>query len=314
MNVVSVRENPALCDRAIAYFQEKWASEDSCMVYEDCIRASLSSDTPLPEWYLLMDEESIVGCAGLISNDFISRMDLCPWLCALYVEEAYRGHAYGALLIERVRADAAKKGYPRLYLCSDHVGYYEKYGFARIAEGFHPWGETSGVFEADTGVCSPRVCFYAGSFDPPTVGHIDLIERAARLFERVVVAVMRNPAKKGLFAPHERVELLRECTRRLPNVSLLCDEGLTVDAAKRAGAGVLLRGVRGESDVALEETLAAGNRHIAGIETLVMFTDPRYGFISSSVVRDVLHHNGPLEGMVPEEILPTVYARGNATR
>lgn len=314
MNIVSVRENPALCDRAIAYFQEKWASEDSRMVYEDCIRASLSSDSLLPEWYLLTEGDEIIGCAGMISNDFISRMDLCPWLCALYIEEAHRGHEYGSLLIERIRADAAAKGYPKLYLCSDHTGYYEKYGFTRIAEGFHPWGETSGVFECDTGILNPRVCFYAGSFDPPTVGHIDLIERASRLFERVVVAVMQNPAKTGLFTPSERVELLKECTRHLPNVTALCDGGLTVDAAKRAGAGVLLRGVRGESDVALEETLAAGNRHIAGLETLVMFTDPRYGFISSSVVRDVLKHNGPLEGMVPPAILPTVYARRGASR
>lgn len=314
MNIVSVRENPALCDRAIAYFQKKWASESSMMVYEDCIRASLSSDTPLPEWYLLMNGDEILGCAGLISNDFISRMDLCPWLCALYIEEAHRGHAYASLLIERIRKDAAAKGYSKLYLCSDHVGFYEKYGFTHIAQGFHPWGETSGVFECDTGIASPRVCFYAGSFDPPTVGHIDLIERASRLFERVVVAVMQNPAKTGLFTPPERVELLRECTRHLPNITLLCDEGLTVDAARRAGAGVLLRGVRGESDVALEETLAAGNRHIAGIETLVMFTDPRYGFISSSVVRDVLKHGGPLEGMVSPAILPTVYARRGASR
>jgi len=312
MRIVSVRERPALCDRAIAYFQKRWASEDSLMVYEDCIRASLDSASLLPEWYLLMDGDTIAGGAGLISNDFISRMDLSPWLCALRIEEEYRGHAYGALLLERAKADAAAKGFPKLYLCSDHVGYYEKYGFTRIAEGYHPWGESSGVFEADTGVCSPRVCLYAGSFDPPTVGHVDLIERAGRLFERVIVAVMMNPAKKGLFSPQERAVLLEKCTRTLSNVSVLCDSGLTVDVARRTGAGVLLRGVRGESDVGLEEQLAAGNRHIAGIETLVMFTDPRYGFISSSVVRDVLHHGGPLEGMVCEAILDDVYARRKA--
>lgn len=309
MKIVSVRENPAICDRAIAYFQEKWASEDSRMVYEDCIRASLDSGTPLPEWYLMMDGERIIGCAGMISNDFISRMDLTPWLCALYIEEDCRGHAYGSLLIDRVRADAAAKGYDKLYLCSDHVGYYEKYGFERIATGFHPWGETSGVFRSETGVANPRVCLYAGSFDPPTVGHIDLIERASRLFERVVVAVMQNPGKKGLFSPQERVKLIEKCTVGLKNVTALCDGGLTVDVARRVGAGVLLRGVRGEADVGLEEQLAAGNRHIASIETLVMFTDPRYGFISSSVVRDVLKHGGPLEGMVSEAILAEVYAR-----
>lgn len=312
MKIVSVREMPEICDRAIAYFQEKWASEDSRMVYEDCIRASVSSPSPLPEWYLLLDDEKIIGCAGLITNDFISRMDLMPWLCALYIEEEYRGHAYGSLLIDRIRSDAGKKGFDKLYLCSDHVGYYEKYGFERIGAGYHPWGETSGVFESDTGIRNPRVCLYAGSFDPPTVGHLDIIGRASAMFERVIVAVMLNPGKKGLFSPEERVELLNKCTKGLNNVTSLCDGGLTVDVARRVGAGVLLRGVRGEGDVGLEVQLGAGNRMISGIDTLVMFTDPKYGFISSSIVRDVLKHGGPIEGMVPEAILADVYARKDA--
>jgi len=309
MKILSVREKPEMCDQVIAYFQEKWASEDSRMVYEDCIRMSLSSDTPLPEWYLLLDGERIVGCAGLITNDFISRMDLMPWLCALYIEPEYRGHAYGSLLIERIRSDAAKKGFDKLYLCSDHVGFYEKYGFRRIGTGYHPWGETSGVFESDTGIRNPKVCLYAGSFDPPTVGHMDIIARASGLFERVIVAVMLNPGKKGLFSPEERVKLIEKCSEGLPNVRVLCDGGLTADVAKRVGAGVLLRGVRGEGDVGLEVQLGAGNRMISGIETLVMFTDPKYGFISSSIVKDVLKHGGPIEGMVPEKILADVYAR-----
>jgi len=311
MNIVSVRERPDMCDRAIAYFQEKWASDDSLMVYEDCIRMSLTSDAPLPEWYLLLDGDKIIGCAGLITNDFISRMDLMPWLCALYIEPDYRGHAYGSLLINHIRADAAQKGFHKLYLCSDHVGFYEKYGFSRIGTGYHPWGETSGVFESDTGIANPRVCLYAGSFDPPTVGHIDLIERASRLFERVVVAIMQNPAKKGLFTPDERVKLLEKCLTSCPNVSVICDQGLTVDAARRVGAGVLLRGVRGEGDVGLEVTLAAGNRMIASMDTLVMFTDPKYGFISSSIAKDVLKNGGPIEGMIPAAILEDVYARRN---
>ncbi len=159
---------------------------------------------------------------------------------------------------------------------------------------------------------NPRICLYAGSFDPPTIGHIDIVRRASRLFEHVVVAVMLNPAKKGLFTPEERVELLEKCTQDLKNVTCLCDGGLTVDVARRVGAGVLLRGVRGEGDAGLESQLAMGNRHIAGIETLAMFTDPRYGFISSTVVRDVLKHGGPLEGMVCEEIISEVYARAKA--
>lgn len=147
MQVVSVRENPGCADTAIAYFQKHWASPESAMVYDDCIRHCLDTSSPLPQWYLLYDEDTIAGCAGLITNDFISRMDLYPWLCALYIEPEYRGNSYGNLLIRRCREDARKAGFEKLYLCSDHVGYYEHYGFRRIGIGYHPWGETSGIFE-----------------------------------------------------------------------------------------------------------------------------------------------------------------------
>jgi len=146
MHVISIREQPEFTDRAIAYFQEKWASEASRPVYDDCLHSSLHAEGPLPQWYLLMDGEKIAGCAGLITNDFISRMDLWPWLCALYVEKDYRGHAYGALLIERAKRDAAQAGFRSLYLCTDHVGYYEHYGFRYLATGYHPWGESSRIY------------------------------------------------------------------------------------------------------------------------------------------------------------------------
>lgn len=147
MQVLSIRENPKLKDRAIAYIQSKWANENSEMVYEDCIKHCIDSESPLPQWYLWMDEDKIVGCSGLITNDFISRMDLYPWICALYIEEEHRGRAYGALLLEKAKEDSKKAGFPNLYLYSDHVGYCEKYGFSKIGIGYHPWGETSGVFQ-----------------------------------------------------------------------------------------------------------------------------------------------------------------------
>lgn len=149
MKIISVRQNPAYMDAAIRYFQDHWASEDSAMVYDDCIRHCIGAEAPLPQWYLLYDGERIIGCVGMITNDFISRMDLYPWLCALYIEEDCRGHAYGSLLIEQCKQDAKLAGFSKLYLCTDHVGYYEHYGFTRIGTGYHPWGETSGIFEAD---------------------------------------------------------------------------------------------------------------------------------------------------------------------
>lgn len=149
MKVISVRENPEYTQTAIKYFQAHWATDDSKAVYDDCITSCVNAANPLPQWYLLYDGEKVVGCAGLITNDFISRMDLYPWLCALFIEEDYRGNAYGNLLIEKAKEDAKKVGFKKLYLCSDHVGYYEHYGFERIATGYHPWGESSGIFCAE---------------------------------------------------------------------------------------------------------------------------------------------------------------------
>ncbi len=150
MKIISVRENPEFKDRAIQYFQEKWANESTMMVYEDCISNSIDTKSPLPHWYLLMDNEGkISGCAGLITNDFISRMDLYPWLCALFIEEKYRGNAYGSLLLQKAKEDTKKGGFSHVYLCTAHIGFYEKYGFTYIGEGYHPWGENSRIYKSE---------------------------------------------------------------------------------------------------------------------------------------------------------------------
>jgi len=146
MKVISVRENPENVFEFIKYFQNKWASEESMAVYEDCIKNCISSKSPLPNWYLLKNDNEIIGCVGLITNDFISRMDLYPWLCALFVEEKYRGNNYGKILIDRCVEDTKKMGFENLYLSTDHIGYYEHFGFQYMAEGFHPWGESSRIY------------------------------------------------------------------------------------------------------------------------------------------------------------------------
>lgn len=130
----------------IRYFQKQWATAVNGMVYEDCILHCLHSPSPLPQWYLLADEGKTVGCAGLITNDFISRVDLWPWLCALFIEPEYRGHAYGSQLIDYVKQEAFRLGYQNLYLCTEHIGFYEKYGFSYLGQGYHPWGENSRIY------------------------------------------------------------------------------------------------------------------------------------------------------------------------
>ena len=149
MKIINLREHSEYKDEAIAYFQEVWANEASLPLYADCINRSLATNSPLPIWYLLMDKDEIIGCAGLITNDFISAMDLWPWLAALYIEEEHRGKNHAALLIDAIKKDTKKAGFSKLYLATDHVGYYEKFNFHYIADGYHPWGESSRIYECE---------------------------------------------------------------------------------------------------------------------------------------------------------------------
>jgi N-acetylglutamate synthase-like GNAT family acetyltransferase len=148
MKLISLREHPDFLERAIVYFQDKWPSVMP-EIYDDCLRHSIDAKNHLPQWYLLLLEDKIIGCAGLITNDFISRGDLYPWLCALFIDEKHRGQRLSSLLIDRAKADTKSFGYAHLYLSTEHIGLYEKVGFKFIGEGYHPWNESSRIYEIE---------------------------------------------------------------------------------------------------------------------------------------------------------------------
>ncbi|MCL2568757.1 MAG: GNAT family N-acetyltransferase [Oscillospiraceae bacterium] len=137
MIVINIRKHPEYLEQAIAYIQSQWANRRTRKVYEDCITKNVDTKSPLPAWYLL-DGDKLIGCAGLLTNDFISRMDLGPWLCALFIEKKYRGQNLGNLLIAQIKEDVATMGLEKLYLSTTHEGYYEKYDFPYIGDGYHP--------------------------------------------------------------------------------------------------------------------------------------------------------------------------------
>ena len=141
---------------------------------------------------------------------------------------------------------------------------------------------------------------YPGSFDPLTLGHLDLIERASLLFEGVMVAVLRNPSKNPCFSVEQRLAQIESATAHLPNVHASAFDGLTVTFAEQCGAGVILRGLRALSDFEYELQIAHTNKSLAPqLETLFMATTTAHSFLSSSVVKEVARFGGPVGHMVP---------------
>ena len=148
-----------------------------------------------------------------------------------------------------------------------------------------------------------------GSFDPPTRGHLDVIHRAAALFDRVVVAVVTNPGKAPLFAPEERVALLRSELAELGGVEVIAAEGLLVALAERLGVTTVVKGLRGASDLDAELAMARMNRRMGGVETLLLPSDPAHADVSSSLVKEIARLGGPLDGVVPPAVAAALTAR-----
>lgn len=151
-----------------------------------------------------------------------------------------------------------------------------------------------------------RIGVFPGTFDPVTKGHIDIIERASKLFDELVIAIGDNPEKTAMLNPAERAEIVREIVADTPDVRVECYKGLTVEFARRIGATSIVRGVRNTSDLHFEFQIALTNRTVAGVETIFMMTNPRYAFTSSSLIRQIASMGGDVSALVPAQVLPHI--------
>ncbi len=147
---------------------------------------------------------------------------------------------------------------------------------------------------------SGAVC--PGSFDPVTLGHVDIFERAAAQFDEVVVAVLVNPDKKGMFTVDERMEMIAESCAHLPNLRVESGHGLVVDFVRSHGLTAIVKGLRTGTDFEYELQMAQMNRHVAGVDTFFVATTPRYSFVSSSLAKEVATLGGDVSALLPEPV------------
>ncbi len=156
----------------------------------------------------------------------------------------------------------------------------------------------------------PVKALYPGTFDPPTNGHVDLIQRGSKLFDHLTVAILVNPVKNPLFTVEERVEMLEEVTAPLGNVSVATFDGLMVAFAREVGASAVLRGIRAISDYEHEFQMALMNRRLAPeVETVFLQPAGRYSFVSSRMVKEVFSFGGDISGLVPPNVVKKLRAR-----
>jgi pantetheine-phosphate adenylyltransferase len=148
-----------------------------------------------------------------------------------------------------------------------------------------------------------RIAIYPGTFDPVTFGHLDVLERAAKLFDTVIISVAKSSSKSTLFSYTERVDMITSAAKGINNIRVAAFEGLLVDYAKSQGADSIIRGLRAVSDFEYEFQMALTNRKIAsGIETVFLMPSEKYSYISSTLVREIAKYNGDVSAFVPGEV------------
>lgn len=152
---------------------------------------------------------------------------------------------------------------------------------------------------------------YPGSFDPCTLGHLDIIERSAKLFDVIYVGVLNNSQKNSLFSVEERVNMIKELTKDMPNVKVLSFDGLLVDFAKEIGVSTVIRGLRAITDFEYELQIAQTNKELSHneVDTVFLTTSLQYSYLSSSVVKEVASYNGDITPCVPDFVADTVYKK-----
>jgi len=162
---------------------------------------------------------------------------------------------------------------------------------------------------------APRLAVFPGSFDPLTNGHQDLINRATRLFDRVIVAALRNPGKEPLFSLNDRLAILNEVFAGRPEIEVAAFDGLLVEFLRAKGASVVIRGIRSAADIDYERQMALTNHHMfPGADTVLLLPAAEYGHISSSLVRQIASLGGSVRGLVPPAVESWIEKRARGAR
>lgn len=160
-----------------------------------------------------------------------------------------------------------------------------------------------------------KIGFYPGSFDPITLGHLDIIRRGATLFDKLYVAISVNPNKITLFTANERVDMVKEVLKDMPNIEVILSDQLTVEHCKQLGATHILRGLRAVTDYDYEFQLTNFNRHLSpDIDTVFLMTEGKYSFLSSSSVRELAGFHGDVKPFVPEQVVQAIERKFKAKK